>query len=179
MIQRIQTLWLALAFCCAVLCFLFPLAEYSTVVESTGQEIKAQLNLLPKDNPEMMTQMAEGAPVVDYSQRMSGFRTWPLTLLTVLWGAIAVGVIFLYRRRMTQMKIVSLGFLLNLVYVFLVFFWAVDAFAKLLAPMGGGEPHITWHVAAYAPIVSLLFFVLARRGIRNDEAKVRAADRLR
>ena len=34
-------------------------------------------------------------------------------------------------------------------------------------------------VGSYAPIVSLLFLVLAHRGIKKDEAMVRAADRLR
>ena len=78
------------------------------------------------------------------------------------------------------MRVVAVAFLLNVVYVFLVFFWAVDAYAKVVAQaMSANDPQVTWYVGAYAPIVSIVFLVLAHRGIKRDEMKVRAADRLR
>ena len=45
--------------------------------------------------------------------------------------------------------------------------------------MNTGDPKVTWMAAAYAPIVAIVFFVLAHRGIKKDEMKVRAADRIR
>ena len=79
-----------------------------------------------------------------------------------------------------QMRVVTVGFLLNVIYVFVLFFWAVDAYGKTMAQaMGCGDPKVTWLAGAYAPIVAIVFFVLAHRGIKKDEMKVRAADRLR
>ena len=79
-----------------------------------------------------------------------------------------------------QMRAVAVAFLLNVVYVFLVFFWAVDAYGKAVEQaMMATDMSVTWYVGAYAPIVSIVFFVLAHRGIKKDEALVRAADRLR
>ena len=180
MIQRIQSFWLVLAMCCMVLCFLVPVAEYQVDVPSTGQKAEAELNLVAKDNPEMLNQIANLEPVVVYSQRASGFRTWPLIALAALVAAITLVCLFLYKNRVRQMRIVAVAFLFNVAYVFLLFFWAVDAYGKtLLQAMQGANLQVTWFVGAYAPIVSLLFLVLAHRGIKKDEAKVRAADRLR
>jgi len=180
MIQRIQSFWLVLAACCMALCFMVPVAEYHLEVPSTGQKVEAEFNLLAKDNPEMLNQMANLDPVVVYSQKASGFQTWPLIVVAVLVAAVALLCVFLYKNRVRQMRVVAVGFLLNVVLVFLLFFWAVDAYGKMLVRvMAGSDLHVTWFVGAYAPIVALVFFILAHRGIKRDEAKVRAADRLR
>jgi len=181
MIQRIQSFWLVLAACCMALCFMMPVAEYHAAA-ATGQQYEAELNLLPKDNPEMMNQMLNGEPVVTFSQKVLGFSAWPLIVVAALTCVIAVVSIFMYKNRVRQMRVVSVGFLFNVVYVFLVFFWAVDAYRKAAAqamavPVESLD--VTWFAGAYVPLASLLFFILARTAIRRDEAKVRAADRLR
>ena len=177
MIQRIQTLWLALATCCMAVCLFAPVSKYVYAdIPTEGQRVEAQLNLFAKGEPTIdMLQ-----PVVQYSQHVTGMRTWPLVMLVVLCGAIAVASIFLFRKRTLQMRLVAVGFLLNVVYAFLLFFWAVDKYADLLsAGLGGAKPEIIWFVGAFAPLLSLIFFFLAQRAIRKDEALVRAADRLR
>lgn len=180
MIQRIQSFWLVLAACCMALCFLTPIAEYSFETATNRQTVEGELNLIAKDNAEMMNQMLNGDPVVVYSQAVSGFKTWPLVLLTIAVGAIALASIFLFKNRVTQMRVVAVGFLLNVIYVFLLFFWAVDAYADtMVQAMDGGEVQVRWLAGAYAPIVAIVFFILAHRGIKKDEAKVRAADRIR
>ena len=180
MIQRMQSLWLALVLCCMALCFMFPVAEYGIDLPSTGQKVDARLDLVGRDNPEMWDQMTNMDPVVNYSQRVSGFRSWPLVVLAALVAVVAAVCLFLYRNRVRQMRLAAVGFLLNVAYVFLLFFWAVDAYGKtVLRAVQGTDLQVIWYVGAYAPIVSLLFFVLAHRGIKKDEAKVRAADRLR
>ena len=180
MIQRIQSFWLVLAACCMALCFLVPTAEYHATNEQTGQTVEASLNLVAKDAPEMMNQMITGAPVIEYSQKVSGFKTCPLTVLAVVVAVIAIASIFLYKNRVRQMRVVAVAFLLDVVYVFLLFFWAVDAYSKTIAQtMGTTDMGITWHAGAYAPIVAIVFFLLAHRSIKKDEMKVRAADRLR
>ena len=167
MIQRIQSFWLVLAACCMALCFMTPVAEYSMEIASMEQTVEAELNLFAKDAPDMMEQMFVPGATVTYSQKMSGFQTWPLTVLAILVGVVALVSVFFYRNRVAQMRVVAVAFLLNVVYVFLVFFWAVDAYAKIVEQaMNAADPQVTWYVGAYAPIVSLVFLVLAHRGYR-------------
>lgn len=180
MIQRIQTVWLALAACCMALCFINPAARYSLQNEAINQTIHAQLDLLPKDNPEMLDQMAAMKADVDFGQKTAQFNTWPLIALAVAVIAVAVVCIFLYKNRVRQARIVMIGFVLNLVYVFLLFFWAVDGYANAVKTyLHMSDIQVSWALGAYAPIASLLLLFLAQRAIRKDEAKVRAADRLR
>ena len=139
------------------------------------------MNLLPKGEVTMSEEklLTMGA-TIDYSQKMSGFKTWPLVTLAILIGAIALVSIFLFKNRVRQMRVVMVGFLFNVVYVFLLFFWAVDAYGKtMVQAMNADNLNVTWLAGAYAPIVAIVFFVLAHRGIKKDEMKVRAADRLR
>lgn len=171
---------MVLAACCMALCFMTPVAEYSMTIPSMEQTVQAELNLFAKDTPDMMDQMFVPGSTVEYSQKMSGFQTWPLVVLAIVVGVVALVSVFFYKNRVAQMRVVAVAFLLNVVYVFLVFFWAVDAYAKTVAQaMNAADPQVTWYVGAYAPIVSLVFLVLAHRGIKRDEMKVRAADRLR
>ncbi len=180
MIQRIQSFWLVLAACCLALCFMFPVAQYQLNLTETGQQVEAQLDLIAKGNPDMMNQMLSGEPVVNYSQKDSGFQVWPAMVLAALVGIASIICIFLYKNRVRQMRVVAVTFLLNVIYVFLLFFWAVDAYSKnLMQYFHVAAPEVTWYVGAYAPIVSIVLLVLAHRAIKRDEAKVRAADRLR
>ena len=160
-------------------CLLTPVAKYSFENQPTeGQRVESQLDLFSGGGADMATQMGE--PVVTYAQRFTGMETWPLVTPVLVCGVIALASIFLFKRRTLQVRMVAVGFLLNVVYAFLLFFWGVDHYADLLsAGMGGAKPEVTWFVGSYAPLLSLIFFFLAQRAIKKDEALVRAADRLR
>ena len=180
MLQRIQTLWLVLAACCMAMCFLTPVAKYHMEIASMEQTVVSELNLITKDAPDINQLMIVKGATIEYGQQLTGFATWPLIVLACVVIGVAVVSILLFKNRVAQMRIVAIGFLLNVVYVFLVFFWAVDAYADAIPPaMHDAAPQVTWMAGAYLPIASLVFFVLAHRGIKKDEAKVRAADRLR
>ena len=82
MIQRIQSFWLVLAACCMALCFMTPVAEYKAEVESMQQTVQSEMNLLPKGEVTMSEeQLLTMGATIDYSQKMSGFKTWPLVTL--------------------------------------------------------------------------------------------------
>lgn len=179
MIQRIQTLWLLLAACCMGVCFLVPVATFSLADWPTeGQRMEARLDLTARNTGDVALQMTE--PVVHYAQRMTGMSTWPLVTLSLLCIAVSVAAICLFRRRPLQLRMVALAFFVCLVYAFVLLFWAVDRYSELLSDgLGGVEPEVTWGVGAFAPLLALVFFFLAQRAIKRDEALVRAADRLR
>ena len=180
MIQRVQSFWLVLAVCCMVMCFMFPVAQYKLTLADSQQTVEARLDLVAKSNPDMLDQYQSQVPVVTFGQADSGFHSWSLIALAVLTAVVMLLCVFLYKNRVRQMRVVAVAFLLNVAYVFLLFFWAVDAYGKtVMQYFHGSNLQVTWFVGAYAPIVSLVLLILAHRGIKKDEAKVRAADRLR
>ena len=185
MIQRIQSLWLALAVICIGVCFLFPVAKYQYADKpAKGQQMESQLDLVAKDAPDAFKQFSAGEPVVVYGQSATKMTTWPLVTLAIVAGVIGLGCIFLFKNRRLQMRLATLGFMTTLVYVFLLFFWAVDKYADVLSNaaksfVNDAKPEVVWGVGAFIPMAALVFFFLAQRAIRKDEAMVRAADRLR
>lgn len=177
MIQRKQSLFLFLAACALVLCFAFPIATFNAKAP-LGVPVSGALNLIPKDNPEMMNEILNGQPV---TMGQKGFiKTWPLMVLTLLSIAISLVSIFIYKKRTTQMKVVAVGFLLCVVDIFLIFIWAVDKYIQAVTtPMACTDIQTHYALGAFLPIVAAVLLFLAQRSIKSDEEKVRAADRLR
>ena len=179
MIQRIQSIYLLLAFLAMAACFMFPTATF-TSVGSGGMEISGELNLIPKEShdAQMQAQIQSGGPVT-MGQR--GFvKTWPLVVLTILTAVIALVSIFLFGNRVRQVRVVAVGFLLGVVDVFLIFIWAIDSYVDgATAPFQCTEVDVTYGVGTWCPIAAVVLLFLAQRAIKKDEAMVRAADRLR
>ena len=189
MIQRIQSLRLALAVICIGLCFLFPVAKYQYAdISGKGQLVESRLDLVAKYAPDVLKQINAGEPVVVYGQTYTKMTTWPLVTLVIVSGVIGLLSIFLFKNRRLQMRLTTLGFMTTLAYIFLLFFWAVDKYADALSNaakfrsinfIDHAKPEVIWGVGAFIPMAALVFFFLAQRAIRKDEALVLAADRLR
>lgn len=177
MIQRKQTIFLFLAVCALAMCFIFPIASFEGKAP-LGVPVTGELNMIPKDVPETMSQILNGEPV-EIGQR--GFvKTWPLIALTIVSALIALVSIFLFKNRVLQMRVVAVGFLLGVVDLFLIFIWAVDAFVnQATRAMSCTDVHVTYGVSTWAIIAAVVLMFLAQRYIKKDEEKVRAADRLR
>ena len=79
---------------------------------------------------DMVSQMDQ--PVVHYGQRLTGMETWPLVTIVLVCMVIAVVAIFLFKRRTLQVRLTAFGFILSVVYAFLLFFWA-DLMARTAA----------------------------------------------
>ena len=187
MIQRIQSFYLVLAACAMALCFMFPVAKFKTA----NNEVFAQYNLVKSQAVKATVQTEEGQNEVlsDDFERLGGNMSelgyknapvWPLMTLAVIVIAIALASVFLYANRTRQVRVVAVGFLLNVVYVFLVFIWAVDAFLKpLKQSFSDHDWAVTYSVATWAPVASAVLLFLAQNAIKRDEKKVRDADRIR
>lgn len=187
MIQRIQSFYLILAVCALAVCFMFPVATYNIMGNGEAEpQIVSQLFLLSNRSQDAETSVLaqiESGCTANIPQR--GFiHIWPLSVVAAVAAVLALVSIFMYKNRMRQVRVVACGFLLNLVYLFLLFIWAVDAYGdaifQLTSPLLS-DPHLdtTFSVGTWASVVSLLFLFLSQRAIKRDEAKVRAADRLR
>jgi len=105
----------------------------------------------------------------------SFMTTFPLLLLNIIIGVMAVSCIFLYKNRMRQAKIVRLAILLEIVFIALVFF----VYAGIIDKNLHTTPEYLEEAGIYFPLISLIFLILAYRFIIKDERMVRSADRLR
>ncbi len=153
MIQRIQTIYLLIVVLLAALGCALPLVDFDNGL--LQQTLSAwQLSLVA---PSELSQTA---------------HFWGLFAISVVIPVVALVTIFLYHRRMVQIRLCILNMLLMVGYyaVLGVCVWlVVDKFGSEFRP----------HLAALFPLIEMILTWLAIRGIGKDEAKVRAADRLR
>lgn len=183
MIQRIQSFLLVLVVVGVVLMFMFPIANYTAT--TPGGDISASLQLLP-------TKSIQTEDLMDYhfvgddTVSMSG--KWILAVVAAIVGVLALISIFMFKNRVRQMRVVAFAFLVNVIYIFLIFFWAINGtggnggYLGVLQQSGLMGSNITTSMltpGAITPIVTAVMLFLAQRAIKKDEIKVRAADRLR
>jgi len=158
MLQRLQTLYLAIVAIACILLFFFPLANYYDEIQGN---YKFFLYGIQSMDPE---------PKVTFSS----FFTIPLVFLVVVSFIFTVSTIFLYKKRLLQIRICTFNVLTNIVLIMVIFFF----YATRIKTMTLIEPDYNY-VGMVLPLISLAFLVLASRAIRKDEALVKSADRLR
>lgn len=179
MIQRKQSLFLFLAICCMAMCFMFPIATFDAMTPQRAAgssellSASAELNLIAKPTNTY-------AEILNSQhQDMEQFlNTWPLLVLTIAVAAISLLSIFLYKNRIRQMRIVAVAFLLAVADLFLIFIWAIDKFVDQ-SFVGCTDVDVHYGLGTWSVVAAIVFLFLAQRSIKKDEAKVRAADRLR
>jgi len=156
MIQRKQTIFLLLVIIASVVSFFFPLAEFIGVKDSIVLYVQKAHSLVP-DSP----------------FNKNEYFTLPLLSATGFIILFSLITIFLYKNRKTQMQIIKVCILVEIIFIGLFFFYYVDALQKLTGATA------EYKTAVFMPLISLVFLVLAYRGVLQDEKLVRSADRLR
>jgi hypothetical protein len=155
MIQRIQTIYLLVAFIASVLTIFFPIAEYHSELVYMKFYIYQVLDFVPKDEP-------------IYGKLFN----LPFIIIEAGLLVLIVATILKYKKRLAQIRLVNFAILLNIVHIVLMFFYT-DKISKDVAVT------TRYTIGAIFPLISLVFLVLANRGIRRDERLVRSLDRLR
>ncbi len=149
MIQRKQTVFLLLALAVIIVCLCLPLGA----IEPKGM----------------------GASALFYNVGLyvnGGYQIHPVLFVDlVIVGALTLVCIPLFKKRKMQMRICVANILLTLVW------YGYYAFSVLHAFQGMGTFHPLF--AGCLPLVALILFVLAYRGIKADEELVRSMDRIR
>lgn len=203
MIQRIQTLHLlAAAVLTAVLLFV-PLARYAAGGRTVALHAFAlrttdgePLAAAAERTPQLVVVAVDGAPTDTDSSAVAAAPAVPAApeavgtpasfealppYLGILLAAAAVlpfATIFLYKRRLLQIRLcaVELVLLLGVLVMETIYFFRLKAlFADAAATASFAAPQLT---AAF-PLAALFFVWLASRAIFRDEMLVRAADRIR
>jgi len=151
MIQRIQTVYLALAFILTLVCLCMQIGTFEPE-EMVGNTYMYNLwNKLPDGS--------------------MSFRPWPLFVLLLLSCPLAILAIFSYKNRPAQIRYCNFCMLL-------IIAWVVAFVLYGYVFVDKGVSFTPSFVAGF-PIVALIFYYLARRGVIHDEKLVRAADRIR
>lgn len=149
--QRKQTVFLFLAVVAAFVCLCLPIGYY----EPEGMGVNAVLyNLWLKD--------ADGVA------HLSVAALFGVLLVTC---AIGLYAIFKFKNRIFQARLCMFSILM------LVGWYLLYGFYGYIAKPEGTTFHFDF--SACLPLVSLIFYVMARKGIIADEKLVRAADRIR
>lgn len=155
MIQRVQTIWFLLAALALILMLFFPLV--SKIDRSTELEIHTV----------GLYQDAVGKPGSGILKE----QFTPLLVTNIAVAVICFFNIFNFKRRTMQKRIAVVSILLIGGFAF----WC-SIFAQKLP---GGLTGATFDFAAYLPIASIIFCIMAIFGINKDEKLIRSADRLR
>ena len=159
MIQRIQTIYLLLAFALCVCCLCLPIGYY---LSEAGARVAHVTNLWMAYEPEFIVEGMVG----------KSMRPWALFALLVIVSTLTLLNIFLFRRRALQMRICTFCMIL------LVGWYALYAF--FIYVLGNGlEAHFRPEWTGALPFAALVMEYLAFRGILRDEQLVRSLDRLR
>lgn len=150
MIQRIQTIYLLLIVALGTALVWLPVVEFVSPAEAAELQIWDMSAF-------------GGAPLQG---------SWGLAVATILIPLLALIDIFLYKKRILQARLNVFTALLCLGYygVLAIYIWQ--------AKMGLSAD---WHILPWAsfPAVCFVLTLMATRRILQDEALVRAADRIR
>lgn len=161
MIQRIQTLYLALV---AIFCT-HALFLYTVYFHVAGNIVATISNIRFRD-------LLDKMPDED-------FGPWPLAILLVLVIVLNIVSILLFRKRMRQLRLTVFSTLLLAGYLLAFAFCTWLYTGKVETAFAPEEVTVSFGIAVAYPIVSIILNCLAISGIRKDEALVRSLDRLR
>lgn len=165
MIQRIQTVFLALIVIAMVSLLFLPL--WSKVDAVSGEEVVLTAwNLFFQSVNEQGEATQAGA--------QTGTSTIAIGILAIVAAGVALYEIFQYKSRITQMKFGLINTLV-LVALFGTSFYYANYVGNVM--VSGNEGN--YEAGFYMPVLALLLNALANRFIKKDEDLVRSVDRLR
>lgn len=158
MIQRIQTVYLSLAFVAIAMLFAFPLAQFFSENGAYVFSITGLKNMVP------------GEPAA-----FSSMLFMPAIVVAVCIALLAIITIFQYKNRAFQVKLTNIGVLASIALILGIFFLYIPMIEKKIKIV----PDYSKSFGIYMPLLTLVFMILANRAIKRDDKLVRSADRLR
>lgn len=177
MIQRVQTIYLFLAFLCMASLLVFPLFSITTTYDSisiTGVFDSHGFSVpdIPTVNEEGMTyEKGENIDVPVWGVIIS------LSLLTA-------ASIMMYKKRKRQLMLTRMNFIFHIIIViafYSFFYLGQPVLTEAMQSQSLGEVDITFNMETgfFLLIPTIPFLFLAIRGIKNDEKLLQSIDRIR
>ncbi len=156
MLQRIQTVYLFIVSLALGLMFVFPISSYYGDFHTFKLTLLGVVNLVP-----------------DSENIFQAYFTLPLITFVLLLCMLSIISIFLFKNRKRQLMILKINILVNILLIVGIFL----IYSKLiLTQIDVSEEYST---GAFLPLLSLIFLIMAFRGVKKDDELVRSADRLR
>lgn len=162
MIQRIQSIFLALVAGCLIAMSFFPLWSKADMEAKESVKLTAQSmikNALDESGAEIVVE-----------ERSTIF----IAIVALIAAGIAIYSIFQYKNRLTQMKLGALNALLMAATLGLTY-WQSTEMTGMLNKVTHDSPLVGFMLIAAA----LVFNLSANRFIRKDEKLVKSMDRIR
>lgn len=155
MIQRIQSIYLLLVAAITAVLFFIPIAQF-------------------KFNDQIIHLKALGVEVPESLHGLVDVNTLPIIGVLGLIVLLSLFSIFLYKKRLLQIKINKLNILINCIFVAVIYYFYIDKLSNAFEFVKQASL-----IKLAFPAVNMLVLFLANKSIRKDENLVRAADRLR
>lgn len=149
MIQRVQSLYILLSTGLFALLFALPFAE---IIDASGAIYTFDAFGVKANSGELIQ------------------NAWAIALLLGMVLIFELVALFLFKKRILQMRILTFVMLLCLGLVGLFFFFLLKSF---------NNATMSYHVALVFPLVAAVLNYLAIRAIGKDEALIRSVDRIR
>lgn len=152
MIQRVQSIWLFLASLTLFLLLILPVLAKQ---DAGGETLLYVGGIYHRTN--------------DIVQKTLSYPG--LFGLTIATSVLCLVNIFTFKKRSLQKQLTLLTIILNVIIII-----CVGGYAYMIT---GGTTGASFQIGIALPVLTLIFCVLAFRGIRQDEQLIRSADRLR
>lgn len=162
MIQRIQTIFLFTSGIIILLLFVFPIAFYDGGIEGVQT---LQFSLL---GIKSLVPLSPGEEAIFHP-----LITMPLVAFVCIIAILSLSIIFFFKNRKRQLKLIKISILLTIILIVGIFIIYSRVITSQLVV------NETFNTGAFFPLITLLFLVLAYRGVKKDDKLVRSADRLR
>ncbi len=155
MIQRIQSIYLLMAAVLTGSLFFLNMAEMANMEDLFRLNWQGIFQVEADGNMQMM------------------IPGWALSILTIAATAMSLITLFLYKKRMIQIRLCALNMGLLLGLSGMMYYLGKSGAKEL----GATELSFSW--ALVLPLIAIVFTYLALRSIGKDEALVRSLNRIR
>ncbi|MDP4187314.1 MAG: DUF4293 domain-containing protein [Bacteroidota bacterium] len=155
MIQRIQTLYLLAAF---VLLLILPLFPFAAIIQSGSVLYSFKLfglYILTHNSPRLI------------------YTFWPLLILWLALGISYLATIFMFKKRIVQMRLCLLNCLFVLIFDVLMYFSGKQFISQLSLNVN----YFWW--LFFIPFLIIVLTYIAYKAIKKDEDLIRSVDRIR
>jgi len=152
MIQRIQTIFLFLAFIIMALIIWLPLGEIAVNEKIYSFSLKG---------------------IVDTLSGKTVYHAWHLGVFTGIILILQIIIIFSFKKRVRQIRIAIYNIMLMLGFIIVSWIFV------MLSAKSLGDGIYSLKTSVVIPLVSIFLNYLAIRAIRSDETLVRSVDRIR
>ncbi len=156
MIQRVQSIYLALVF------ILIAIMSFLPVVVFHIGDVVFYMNIFRFEGVDSLSLVSELPKI------------WILPILASILAILSIASIFRYNNRKQQLAINMIALLFNFALLAGIFL-----FSDMVSKLETVATTPTYDVAAFFPIFTVLLLILANRNIRKDQKLIRDSERLR